>query len=253
MKSGKWSNSYVLLDTYSICCMWYICNITFSKPSGWLIQFCICVYFCILCVLYGTNVSEIKLVNCLELIPTENDADDSEDLIFFGGHGIFIDESRLKWHHTDGRAWVRRCQGERHIDVCVQGTDGYVGPSGMIWMARFPYRCKSELGVLDRTINQQVYRCVLQQSFLPLARAIFGSALTMYAISHSIFFSGIRHHWSLLLKFSVFESLSIILNLWHYIVLHAQICSILHPEFIVCKRTSMKLSKLLYSLTSFEE
>ena len=61
---------------------------------------------------------------------------------------------------------VRRRQGERHIDVCVQETDGNVSPSVIIWSG-FHYGGKCELVVLDGSKNQQVYRRVLQLSFLP--------------------------------------------------------------------------------------
>ena len=53
--------------------------------------------------------------------------------------------------------------------VCVQGTDGNIGPSVTIW-AGFDYAGNSELVVLDGTMDQQVYRRVLQQSLLPWTR-----------------------------------------------------------------------------------
>ena len=69
MKSGQWLNSYVLLDTYSKCFMLYVCCIAFNKQQGWLIQLCIFVCSCILCVfLYETNVSELTgELNWIEL------------------------------------------------------------------------------------------------------------------------------------------------------------------------------------------
>ena len=40
---------------------------------------------------------------------------------------------RVKLYHRDGRVQVRGRQGERPIDVYVQGIDGKVGPSIIIW------------------------------------------------------------------------------------------------------------------------
>ena len=48
-------------------------------------------------------------------------------------------------------------QGERHVDACVEGTDGNVGASVIVW-AGFHCGGKSELVVLDGIMNQQVYR-----------------------------------------------------------------------------------------------
>ena len=46
---------------------------------------------------------------------------------------IFTDESRFKMHYPDGRAQAYRWQGERHIDVCVQGTESKVSASVIVW------------------------------------------------------------------------------------------------------------------------
>ena len=46
---------------------------------------------------------------------------------------------------TDGRDRVRRRQGERHIDACMRGTDGNVGPSVIVW-AGFHYGGKMGAG-----------------------------------------------------------------------------------------------------------
>ena len=48
-------------------------------------------------------------------------------------HCIFSDESRISLYHSDGRVRVRRRQGERLIDACVQLNDGNRGPSAMVW------------------------------------------------------------------------------------------------------------------------
>ena len=42
-------------------------------------------------------------------------------------HFIFSDESWFPLYHSDGRVWVRRRQGERLIDACVQPNDGNCG------------------------------------------------------------------------------------------------------------------------------
>ena len=77
-------------------------------------------------------------------------------------HCIFTDESRFKLYHADGRAWVHRRQGERHIDLFVHGTYGNAGPSVIIWA-----------GFHDGWMNRQVYKCVLQQILLPWTLAPF--------------------------------------------------------------------------------
>ena len=82
------------------------------------------------------------------------------------------DESRFKLHHTDRWTWVHRWQGERHVDVCVDGTDGNASSSVIIWTG-FYYGGKNELVVLDGTMNQQVYRRTLQLSLLPWTRPTF--------------------------------------------------------------------------------
>ena len=51
---------------------------------------------------------------------------------------------------------MRRRQGERPNVVCVQGTDGNVGPSVIGW-AEFHKCGKVEMVVLDGTMNQQLY------------------------------------------------------------------------------------------------
>ena len=48
---------------------------------------------------------------------------------------IFSDESRFSLYHSDGRVRVRRRQGERLIDACVQPNDGNRGPLVTVWGA----------------------------------------------------------------------------------------------------------------------
>ena len=50
-------------------------------------------------------------------------------------HCIFSDESWFSLYHSDGRVRVRRKQGERLIDACVQPNDGNRGTSVMVWGA----------------------------------------------------------------------------------------------------------------------
>ena len=47
-------------------------------------------------------------------------------------HCIFGNKSRFSLYHSDGRVRVRRRQGERLIDACVQPNDGNRGPSVMV-------------------------------------------------------------------------------------------------------------------------
>ena len=105
--------------------------------------------------------------------------------IHYWRHCIFTDKSRFKWHHTDGQARVHRRHGERHIDVCDQGTDDNVGPSVIVW-AGFHYGGKNDLVVQGGTMNQQVYRRVLQQSLLPRARAAFQNSFVLLHPIHTM-------------------------------------------------------------------
>lgn len=88
-------------------------------------------------------------------------------------HCIFSDESRFALFHADGRVRVRRRQGERLIDACIQPTDGNRGPSVMVWGA-IHHGGKSDLIVLDGTMNRHRYIRILQDHMLPWARATFG-------------------------------------------------------------------------------
>ena len=77
-------------------------------------------------------------------------------------------------HDTDGRARLCRQQGDRHIDVCVQGTDDNVVPPVIVWTG-FHRGDRSELVVLmlDGIMTQQVYKRVQQENILSWARATF--------------------------------------------------------------------------------
>ena len=50
-------------------------------------------------------------------------------------HCIFSVESRFSLYHSDCWIRVRRRQGERLIEACVQPNDGHRGPSVMAWGA----------------------------------------------------------------------------------------------------------------------
>ena len=87
-------------------------------------------------------------------------------------HVIFVDELRFSLYHCDSRAWVRRSVGERRVDCCIQQSDGNIGPS-LIVMGAFHASGKSELVVVDGTVNQQCYIGFLRQTLLPGASATF--------------------------------------------------------------------------------
>ena len=87
-------------------------------------------------------------------------------------HVIFADESRFSLYHCGGRARVRRRVGERLVDCCIQETDGNVGPSLMVWGALHASG-KSELVVVNGTVNQQRYIGILRQNLRHRARTTF--------------------------------------------------------------------------------
>ena len=74
--------------------------------------------------------------------------------------------------HGDGRARVRRRQGEM-IDAWIQPTVGNCGPSVMVWGA-IHHGGRSELVVLDGTLNCQHYIRLLRDSMLPCATGVIG-------------------------------------------------------------------------------
>ena len=79
-------------------------------------------------------------------------------------HCIFSDESRFSLYHSDGR--VRRRQGERLIDACVQPNDGNRGPSVMVCGA-IHHGGRGELLVVDGAMNQHRYIQILRNQMLP--------------------------------------------------------------------------------------
>jgi transposase len=88
-------------------------------------------------------------------------------------HCIFSDESRFSLYHSDGRVRVRRRQGERLIDACVQLTDGNRRPSVMVWGA-IHHGGRSELVVVDGPLNRHGYIQILRDQMLPWATGVFG-------------------------------------------------------------------------------
>ena len=85
-------------------------------------------------------------------------------------HVIFADESRFIPNHCYGCGRVRRRAGEWLVDCCIQEMDGNVGPSLMVWNAFHPSG-KSQLVVVDGTVNQQCHIGILRQNLFPWARA----------------------------------------------------------------------------------
>ena len=75
---------------------------------------------------------------------------------------IFADESRFWLYNCDGRAHIRQPHGERLVDCCIQKKGGNSSPSLMVWGA-FHASGKSELVVVDGTVNQQHYISILPQ------------------------------------------------------------------------------------------
>ena len=88
-------------------------------------------------------------------------------------HVIFGDESRFLLYRVDGRLRVRRLQGERLVDDCVQETVAGGGGSVHVWGA-FHAGGKSELVVFRANVNGARYRDIMRQNLLPWARQQFG-------------------------------------------------------------------------------
>ena len=93
-------------------------------------------------------------------------------------HYIFSDESQFSLYHSDGRVRVRRRQGERLIDVCVQPNDGNRGPSVMVWGA-IHHGGRNELVMVDGAINRNRYIQILRNQMLPWRRGCLDVTLCM--------------------------------------------------------------------------
>ena len=87
-------------------------------------------------------------------------------------HCIFGDESRFSLYHSDGRVQVRRRQGERLIDACIQPNDGNHGPPVMVRGAIY-HGGRSELVVVDGAMNRHRYIQILRNEVWPWATGVF--------------------------------------------------------------------------------
>ena len=104
-------------------------------------------------------------------------------------HWVSRDVSHFMPSQSDGRAHVRRMQGERLIDAYIQPTVGNCCPSVMVWGA---IRCgRSELVVFYGPLNCQCYIRLLCGKVLPWATNVFGKTLCISPNSmwHDILFS----------------------------------------------------------------
>ena len=79
-------------------------------------------------------------------------------------------------YHSDGWVQVRRRQGERLIDACVQPNDGNRGPSVMVWGA-IHHGGRSELVVVDGAMNRHRYIQILRNQMLPWATGCLDETL----------------------------------------------------------------------------
>ena len=89
-------------------------------------------------------------------------------------HCMFTDESRFLLVRVDGRVRVRRLQGERLRDDCIQETVQGGGGSVMIW-GGIHYGGRTPLVVPEGNVNAVVYRDILQNVCIPHARAVYGA------------------------------------------------------------------------------
>ena len=88
-------------------------------------------------------------------------------------HYILSDESQSSLYHSDGQVQVRRRQGERLSDACVQRNDGNRGPSVMIWGA-IHHGERSELVMVDAAMNRHRNIQILRNQMLPWVMGVFG-------------------------------------------------------------------------------
>ena len=82
-------------------------------------------------------------------------------------HCIFIEQSRFKLHHTNGGD---RCEGGRVMGTLVSAYREQIVMSVHLSSDELDFTIVVKLIVLEGTMNQQVYRCMLQLSLLPGAR-----------------------------------------------------------------------------------
>ena len=80
-------------------------------------------------------------------------------------HCIFSAKYRFFTHHSDGRDQLRRRQGERLLDACIQSTRGNRGLSEMVWGEIF-HGGGRNLVILDGTVNRHCYIQILGDHML---------------------------------------------------------------------------------------
>ena len=88
-------------------------------------------------------------------------------------HVIFGDESRFQLYPVDGRLRVRRLPGERFRPGCQAHRVQAGGGSVHVWGA-FHNSAKSPLVLPDGYFTGVLYRGILQNTLVPLARHYFG-------------------------------------------------------------------------------
>ena len=81
-------------------------------------------------------------------------------------------------YRSDGRIRVRRREGERYIDACVQQTDGNVVPSIMVWGA-FHFGGKSEQVIVEGPWTSKFTDGWSEKKFLPWARGTFHNTFVL--------------------------------------------------------------------------
>lgn len=90
---------------------------------------------------------------------------------------LFVDETRLRLRHADGRVRVYRRRGERYAPNCVQQVDQYGGGSVMLW-AGVSLHTKTPIVFIRGNMNAQTYQNnVLIPTAIPHIRANRGMSL----------------------------------------------------------------------------
>lgn len=90
---------------------------------------------------------------------------------------LFVDETRIKLQHPDGRIRVYRRQGERHAPNCVTHNVQMGGGSIMTW-AGISMHLKTPLVTIEGNLNAARYQAeIVQPHVIPMARANRGMRL----------------------------------------------------------------------------
>ena len=90
-----------------------------------------------------------------------------------GSHVIWGDESRFQLYPVDGHMRVRRLPGE-HLQQDCQAARVQAGGGSVHVCGAFHRGAKSPLVLLDRNVNDVVYRGILRDTLVPFARQRFG-------------------------------------------------------------------------------